>query len=59
MTWYYALTRGGIGRMAVWQFALPIVGITLAAAVLGEPVTWPLVASVAVILSAIALVQKR
>lgn len=59
IAWYYALTRGGIGRMAVWQFALPIVGVSLAAIVLGEPVTLPLVASVAVILSGIALVQRR
>ena len=59
MTWYYALTRGGISRMAVWQFALPIVGIALAAIVLGEPITLPLVASVAVIFSGIALVQRR
>jgi len=59
MTWYYALTRGGIGRMAVWQFALPIVGVSLAAIVLGEPVTLLLVVSVAVILSGIGLVQRR
>ncbi|NKB48911.1 MAG: EamA family transporter [Alphaproteobacteria bacterium] len=59
ITWFYALSRGGISRMAVWQFALPIVGIALAAIVLGEPVTWLLVASVAVILSGIALVQWR
>ncbi len=59
MTWFYALTRGGISRMAVWQFALPIVGIGLAALVLGEPVTVLLVASVAVILSGIAMVQRR
>jgi drug/metabolite transporter (DMT)-like permease len=59
MTWFYALTRGGISRMAVWQFALPIVGIGLAAIVLSEPVTLLLVASVAVILSGIAMVQRR
>jgi drug/metabolite transporter (DMT)-like permease len=59
MTWFYALTRGGISRMAVWQFALPIVGISLAALVLGEPVTVLLVASVAVILSGITMVQRR
>jgi len=59
VAWFYALTRGGISRMAVWQFALPIVGVSLAALVLGEPVTLPLAASVAVILSGIALVQRR
>jgi len=59
IAWYYALTRGGIGRMAVWQFALPIVGVGLAAMVLGEPVSLLLIASVAVILSGIGLVQRR
>jgi drug/metabolite transporter (DMT)-like permease len=59
MTWYYALSRGGISRMAVWQFALPIVGIAMAAIVLDEPVTLPLVVSVAVVFSGIALVQRR
>ncbi len=59
IAWYFALTRGGIGRMAVWQFALPIVGVALAAIILGEPVTLLLVVSVAVILSGIGLVQRR
>jgi drug/metabolite transporter (DMT)-like permease len=45
--------------MAVWQFALPIVGISLAAIVLDEPVTLPLVVSVAVVFSGIAPVQRR
>ena len=59
ITWYYALSRGGIGRMAVWQFALPIVGIFLATIVLDEQITVALIASVMVILSGIALVQHR
>ena len=58
-TWYYALSRGGIGRMAVWQFALPIVGIVLATIVLDEKITVALITSVVVILSGIALVQRR
>ena len=59
MTWLYALSRGGIGRMAVWQFALPIVGVTLAWIVLKEPITFLLLASIAVILIGIALVQAE
>ena len=59
ITWYYALSRGGIGRMAVWQFALPIVGIFLATIVLDEQITVALIVSVMVILSGIALVQHR
>jgi DME family drug/metabolite transporter len=58
-TWYYALSRGGIGRMAVWQFTLPIVGIVLATIVLDEKITVALIASVVVILFGIALVQHR
>ncbi len=44
MTRFYALTQGGIGRMSVWQLALPLVGIAMAAVILGEPVTVLLVA---------------
>lgn len=59
LTWFYALSRGGIGRMSVWHFTLPVVGVSLAAAVLGEPLTAPLVASTVIILVGVGLVQRR
>jgi len=59
VTWFYALSRGGIGRMSVWQFALPVVGIVLAAVFLREPLTPLLVAATVVILLGVGLVQRR
>ena len=59
MTWFYALSRGGIGRMSVWQFALPVVGIALAAIFLKEPLTPLLVGATVVILLGVGLVQRR
>jgi drug/metabolite transporter (DMT)-like permease len=59
MTWFYALSRGGIGRMSVWQFALPIVGIVLASVFLQEALTPLLVAATVVILLGVGLVQRR
>ena len=57
--WIFALSRGGIGRMSVWQFAMPIVGVGGAAIFLGEPLTPLLVAATVIILFGVGLVQRR
>ena len=57
--WYWALGRGGIGRTSLAQFLLPIVGVLLAVAVLGEPLTWPMILAAAVILAGVALARGR
>ncbi|MBT3399643.1 MAG: EamA family transporter, partial [Rhodospirillaceae bacterium] len=59
ITWIYALSRGGISRMSVWQFGLPIVGVAGAAIFLGEPLTPLLVAATVIILFGVGLVQRR
>ena len=59
ITWIYALSRGGISRMSVWQFGLPIVGVAGAAIFLGEPLTPLLVAAMVIILFGVGLVQRR
>jgi drug/metabolite transporter (DMT)-like permease len=59
ITWIFALSRGGIGRMSVWQFALPIVGVAGAAIFLGEPLTPLLVTATVIILFGVGLVQRR
>ncbi len=38
--WFFALDRGGIGRIAVWQFVQPVLTVAAAALILDEPVTW-------------------
>ena len=38
--WFLALEKGGIARIAVWQFAQPILTVSAAALLLDEPLTW-------------------
>jgi len=59
ISWIFALSRGGIRRMSVWQFALPIVGVAGAAIFLGEPLTPLLLAATVIILFGVGLVQRR
>ncbi|MBO23228.1 MAG: hypothetical protein CMM26_12785 [Rhodospirillaceae bacterium] len=59
ITWIYALSRGGIGRMSVWQFALPVVGVAGAAIFLDEALTPLLVTATVIILFGVGLVQRR
>ncbi len=59
VAWIFALSRGGIARMSVYQFFLPVVGVALAVIFLSEPLTAPLVASTVVILVGVGLVQRR
>lgn len=58
VAWYWALGRGGVARIALVQFAQPVVTVLLGVALLGEAVTAPLVLSAAVILCGIFLAQK-
>ncbi len=55
--WYWALGQGGIGRTGLAQFVQPLVGVVLAVALLGEAVTWPMVAAAAAILAGVALAR--
>lgn len=59
IAWYWALTKGGIARIGLAQFANPVITVVLAILILGEPLTLELVASGFVILSGIWLAQKR
>jgi len=56
--WFWALGRGGVARIGALQFAQPVLTVLLAAPILGEPLTWPLAASGAVILAGAALTQR-
>jgi drug/metabolite transporter (DMT)-like permease len=38
--WFLALERGGITRIAAWQFVQPVLTVTAAALLLDEPLTW-------------------
>ena len=56
--WYWALGRGGIARMGLMQFAQPVIGLALAAAVLAEPLTWPLVLAAGTIVGGLAIARS-
>lgn len=43
--WFYALSRGGIGKIGSLQLAMPLVTLAAAIIVLGESLTVPLMAS--------------
>ena len=59
LPWLWALARGGIARVAVLQFAQPVIGLGLAALLLGERITLPLLAAAAGILAGIAIARRR
>ncbi|PIW27795.1 MAG: hypothetical protein COW30_09030 [Rhodospirillales bacterium CG15_BIG_FIL_POST_REV_8_21_14_020_66_15] len=57
--WYWAMEKGGIARIAAFQFVQPVVTLILAAIFLGEVMTLPLLASAALILAGVALCQFK
>jgi drug/metabolite transporter (DMT)-like permease len=57
--WYWALARGGIQRIATIQFLQPFSGLLLAAWLLGEQFTLPLIAASVAILAGVTIAQRR
>jgi drug/metabolite transporter (DMT)-like permease len=57
--WYWALARGGIARIGTIQFFQPVSGLVLAALLLGERMTLPLLAASIVILAGVWTAQRR
>lgn len=57
--WYFALGRGGVARVSLVQFAQPVVTLLLAALLLSEALTVPLLVAAAVILAGIAIARRR
>ncbi len=56
--WYWALDRGGIQRIATFQFLQPVSGFILAAVVLGEHVTVPIAVGGALIVGGVVIAQR-
>jgi drug/metabolite transporter (DMT)-like permease len=56
--WYWALAHGGIARIATIQFLQPFSGLVLAAVLLGEDFTAPLLAASAAILVGVTIAQR-
>ncbi len=57
--WYWALGQGDIARTGLIQFAQPVVGLVLAALILREALTWPLLLAAFVIIGGVALAQGK
>ncbi len=56
--WFWALGHGGIARIASWQLMQPVLTVALAAWLLGEALTLPLILSAAAILVGTAVAQR-
>lgn len=56
--WYWALAKGGIARIATIQFFQPVSGLVLAALLLSERMTLPLLAATVVILAGVWIAQR-
>ncbi|PZQ48346.1 MAG: EamA family transporter [Rhodovulum sulfidophilum] len=52
--WYRGLARGGIAGVGQLQLIQPFLGLGLAALLLGEPVSWPMLASACVVVLCVA-----
>lgn len=59
VAWYWALGRGGIGRMGVVQFLQPVVGVVVSWLWLGDPLTGPMLAAMAAIMGGVVIAQRR
>lgn len=56
--WFWALGHGGIARIASWQLMQPVLTVALAAWLLSEVLTVPLILSAAAILVGTAIAQR-
>lgn len=57
--WYWALGQGGIARIGMFQFAQPVVGVALAAALLGEPLGPSVAVACAAVLAGVWIAMSR
>ena len=56
--WYWALSKGGIGRIGLLQFCQPAATLAFAALILGEPLTPPLLGAGAAILLGVFIARR-
>jgi len=56
--WYWALARGGIARVGLFQFVQPLFGVLLAWALLAEPVSTSVLAAAALILAGVWIAAR-
>jgi drug/metabolite transporter (DMT)-like permease len=59
VSWFWALSRGGIARVAVLQFTQPAVAVLFAVMLLGEKITGAIVLAMLTIITGIILARRR
>lgn len=59
VAWLWALSRGGIARVAVLQFAQPVIAVAFAALLLHEPITPAILGAASFILVGVAIARRR
>ena len=56
--WYWALARGGIARVGLFQFVQPLFGVLLAWLLLAEPIAPPVIAAAGLILAGVWIAAR-
>lgn len=56
--WYHALAVGGVSRVSQVQLLQPFMTFVASAVLLGEHITWPMVATATVVVAAVAVVAR-
>lgn len=59
LLWFWALGRGGIGRIATWQLMQPVITVLLAGLFLGESLTIQFLLAAIVIIGGTVIAQSR
>jgi len=58
IAWFWALAKGGVRRVAVFQFLVPPLSVLISVVFLGERLTVPLIVAMAAIFGGIALARR-
>jgi drug/metabolite transporter (DMT)-like permease len=58
VTWYWALDKGGIARIAPVQFLQPLVSLALAVILFSEPITLPILIALVTVLFGVTLTTR-
>ncbi|MEQ8698260.1 MAG: DMT family transporter, partial [Bauldia litoralis] len=57
--WFLAMDKAGVARIAVWQFAQPVLTLAAAAVLLDEPITWPIVVAATAVIGGTYLAHRH
>jgi drug/metabolite transporter (DMT)-like permease len=58
LTWFWLITRYPASRLAAFTFLTPVIGVPAGGLLLGEPISWALLAALALVASGIYLVNR-